>query len=102
MKLNNNSKNKNKKIVMTTIKTIIVSMIIKITTKITRNNKKNKNINNIFKNTKTQLISNIYIPKFLSLKRTSPIKIQILKILVIKPLDNSSMGTWGDQAKTIK
>ena len=62
MKLNNNSKNKNKKIVMTTIKTIIVSMIIKIT-KI-RNNKKNKNINNIFKNTKTQLISNIYTKIF--------------------------------------
>ena len=101
MKLNNNSKNKNKKIVMTTIKTIIVSMIIMIT-KITRNNKKNKNINNIFKNTKIQLISNIYIPKFLCLKRTSPINIQILKILVLKPLDNSSMGTWEDQAKTIK
>ena len=64
MKLNNNSKNKNQKIVMTTIKTIIVSMIIMITTKITRNNKKNKNINNIFKNTKTQLISNIYTKIF--------------------------------------
>ena len=63
MKLNNNSKNKNKKIVMTTIKTIIVSMIIMIT-KITRNNKKNKNINNIFKNTKIQLISNIYTKIF--------------------------------------
>ena len=63
MKLNNNSKNKNKKIVMTTIKTIIVSMIIMIT-KITRNNKKNKNINNIFKNTKIQLVSNIYTKIF--------------------------------------
>ena len=63
MKLNNNSKNKNQKIVMTTIKTIIVSMIIMIT-KITRNNKKNKNINNIFKNTKIQLISNIYTKIF--------------------------------------
>ena len=63
MKLNNNSKNKNKKIVMTAIKTIIVSMIIMIT-KIIRNNKKNKNINNIFKNTKIQLISNIYTKIF--------------------------------------
>ena len=55
--------------------------MIKIITKITTNKKRNSN------NKKTPIKSPPYIQKSLSLKRTSPIKIQMLNILVIKLLD---------------
>ena len=53
-------------------------MIITVITKITINN--NQNSNNKKK-------SPLYIEKPLSSKRTNPMKIQMLKILVIKLLD---------------
>ena len=56
--------------------------MIKVITKITTNNYQNSNNKN-----KKTIKSPPYIQKSLSSKRTSPIKIQMLNILVIKLLD---------------
>ena len=56
--------------------------MIKVITKITTNNYQNSNNKN-----KKTIKSTPYIQKFFSSKRTSPIKIKMLKMLVIKLLD---------------
>ena len=57
-------------------------MIKTLITKITTNNYQNSNTKK-----KKTIKSTPYIQKYLSSKRTSPIKIQMLSILVIKLLD---------------
>ena len=73
-------------------------MIITIMTKITTNDKNNNKNNNKYlpeqqqqqpkKNKNKNKIKSLpYIQKYLSSKRTSPIKTQMLNILIIKLLD---------------
>ena len=70
---------------MTSIKIIIIMMIVTIITKITTNN--DQTATKIIDAIKNNFTNKRYIRKSLSSKFTSPTKMQMLKILLINTLD---------------
>ena len=65
---------------------LIITIIAKIRTNDKSNNKNNSNYQNS-NNKKKKTKSSPYVQKSLSSKRTSPVKVQMLNMLVIKLLD---------------